>query len=474
MIRKLFAHTFIYGAAPHIPKIASFFVLPIITQYLTPLDYGVYGVVTATTGAISVLASLGLRVVLVNSFYKSTSHYTWVWRQVYGFLSIWIFPYAIFSGILLYLIIPDEAAGQVWEILLLNIVPALVFGQVSTLATTYYQVNKKPIPIAVRTIVFGILAVVLNWVMIAKLKLGYMGWFWSSAIVTMMVNVSYWWPLNVIFKITPIFNFKWRLIKNCLKISLPTVPHYYAGYLVNASDKMIMELVNINASNIGRYNVAYTFGNYFNNLGNASGLAVGPWLNECYKRGDERTARDLIFLLQIVFMASSFIVSIWLKELFQFFIRNDELNQMFDLGVIIVMSYTYRPMYLGANARVFYTEQTSVLWRVSFIAGVINVVMNLITLPILGFEAAAFTTFVSLMYMGYSGYYLRAFKTHSQLTYYPLLWLGLTVLVTLAAYGVVHLSWQTKAVSTFVLCPLVIFVILKLKNKINNGIGART
>ena len=75
MLKKLFSHTAIYGLAPQITKIASFFSLPLITAELTDLDYGIAGIMTAYTASISVLAALGLKVVLVNSFFKSPAIY---------------------------------------------------------------------------------------------------------------------------------------------------------------------------------------------------------------------------------------------------------------------------------------------------------------------------------------------------------------------------------------------------------------
>lgn len=468
MIRKLFSHTVIYGSAPYVSKIASFFILPIITQYLTPIDYGVYGVVTALTGALSVLASLGLRLILVNSFYRSPNRYRWVWRQLYGFLTLWIFPYALLSVLLVYFVIPEEAKHQVWLILFLNLVPALLFGQAATLATTYYQINKKPMPIAIRTAIFGVLTVLLNWYTIAELRLGYMGWFWSNFIIGLLSNMSYWLALNFKYRITPIFNFKWRLIKNSLKVSLPTVPHYYSGYLLNSSDKVVLELVQVSTANIGKYNAAYTFGNYFSNLGNASGLAVGPLLNECYKAGNDRLARNLIFLQQIVFLMISFLVSIWLKEIFHFFIKNEELNKMYYLGVIVVMAYNYRPMYMGANAKLFFAEKTKVLWKVSFIAGLGNVILNLICIPMFGYEAAAYTTFVSLMYMGYSGYFLNAFKKENDVNYYPMLWLIGTTLLTAIGYVSVEFSAIKKILITAIIIPISAFSMIRLRRMIHD------
>src|SRR5690606_22869336 len=142
----------------------------------------------------------------------------------------------------------------------------------------------------------------------------------------------------------------------------------------------------------------------------ASGFAIGPLLNECFRSKEDEKARNLIFVQQIAFLVLSFTCCIWLKELFQFFIRNDELNQMYYLAVIIVMGYNYRPMYFGANSKLIYLERTPAILRVSFGAGVINVLLNLGLIPIMGFEVAAYTTFFSLMYMGYAGYFMKAFR----------------------------------------------------------------
>ncbi|QCK15920.1 hypothetical protein [Mangrovivirga cuniculi] len=68
MLKKLFSHTAIYGLAPQVTKVASFFSLPLITKELTDIDYGVAGILTAYTAALSVFSMIGLRVVLVNSF----------------------------------------------------------------------------------------------------------------------------------------------------------------------------------------------------------------------------------------------------------------------------------------------------------------------------------------------------------------------------------------------------------------------
>ncbi|SDC84465.1 Membrane protein involved in the export of O-antigen and teichoic acid [Algoriphagus faecimaris] len=450
MIKKLFSHTAIYGLAPQVPKIAQFFVLPIITQDLTELDFGVAGLLTAYTAAISVLSFLGLRIILVNSYYKSPSQFKWAWRQIYGFLTFWNFFYAFILSLLIYLVIPEVAEVNRWWIILINVAPLVLFGPVATIGSTYFQLKQQPIQIATRTAIFGIVSVLLNLFFISYLKLGYMGWFWSTFISTVLSNASYYYPVNFQLNLTPIFNFKWRSIRRFLKVSLPTVPHYYSGYLLNSSDKMVMDLVGVSTNNVGKYSAAYTIGNMIQQLGNAAGLAVGPMMMKAYKKGKDLEARNLVFLLQIGFLVLTFLISIWSKEVFSFLIRNETLSQMYGLGIIIIMGYNYRPMYLGANNKLFYLEKTHVIWKVTFIAGLINVVSNIILIPFFGFEIAAYTTFVSLLFMGYAGYFIPSVKKLNYVNYHPIKWLVLTLLLTILAYYLVEVDEEIKLIVSII------------------------
>lgn len=465
MLKKVFSHTAIYGLAPHISKIASLFVLPIITKDLTELDYGIAGTLTAYTGTIAVLSTLGLRMILVNSFYKSPSQYKWAWRQIYGFLTIWAVPYTLLLSVLLYFVIPEEAKENAVTIIILNVLPIVAFGNTGVLGTTYYQISKKPLQIGIRTAILGILTVFLNLYTISYLKLGYMGWFWSSFIVGVLSNASYWIPINLRLGLTPILNFKWKTIKGYLLRSLPTVPHYYSNYLLNSSDRMVMDWMKVGTGDIGKYNVAYTIGGYVERIAVASGLAVNPMLNEAYKQGDDTKARNLIFLLQISFWLMTFTISIWLKEIFYILIKNDVLNKMYPLALIIVMSYNYRPMYYGANSKLFYAEKTNQLWKITFIAGASNLILNFLLIPVFGYQIAAVTTFICLMYMGYAGFYMKVFKEISSAEYYPIRWLIATILITIAAYYLVELNIVYKVVISMIVLLVGIYIVQKNNKK---------
>lgn len=461
MYKKLASHTLIYGLSPYMPRLLGLFILPIITKDLTTLDYGIYGVILAYVAAIEVLKDLGLNMILYNSFTKLPGQFKWLWRSIYGFLTFWNWVYALFAVALIYWIVPPEAMDNVWLIVTLNLLPIVLFGPTQLFGRVYFQMKEKPMEIAVRTIIFGILSILLNLYTISYLKLGYMGWFWSSCIVGLLTNLSFWYPINIKYKLTPIFNFKWRLIKQNLKVALPTVPHYYSSYIIQTSDKAILSAMNVNTNDIGGYNFAGTFAGYFSQLGNAIGQAARPMFNTYYKSHDYAKVREIIFLMQLLFFALTFLASIWLKEVFAILVKNDDLAETYPIAILLIMAVNYRPMYFGSVNVLIYGEKTKKLLFVTFVASIISVVLNFSLIPYWGIMAAVFSTYISMMYMGYSGYFLKEFKV-VDVPFYPMLWLLATLVLTGMAYYAVELALMYKIGISIVLMAVVVVIFKNL------------
>ena len=466
MLKRLFSHTAIYGLAPQIPKVVGILILPIITPFLTTIDFGVYGLITAVVGAISVFATLGLNVVLSNSFFKEPDTFKETWSKLYGFLIVWNILYALILGLLIYFFIPKEASKNTFEIIIINVLPVVFFGPTALLGGLYYQLSQKPMQIAVRSIIIGCVTVILNLLFIAYFKMGYMGWFISAGLAQMLLQLSYWWPLNRIIRIKPAFKQNYALLKKQLKVGLPTVPHYYGSYLLNTSDRLVMKMVGVTTPNIGAYNAANTVGNGFMMLGSASGQAVSPMLMQAYKDNDEKLSRKLVFTLQVIFLCGTLTASIWLKEIFAFLIKIEELQKVYPLGIIIIMAYNYRPMYFGANFKLFFYEKTHVLMKVTLVAGIVNLVLNYFLIPIWGYQVAAYTTFFGLMYMGYTGYFLKEYRDNAQVNFYPLRWLAITIFLTVAAYFIVDFALVIKLIISFIILLAGLWIVKTIQKKL--------
>ncbi|WP_187263107.1 lipopolysaccharide biosynthesis protein [Pontibacter beigongshangensis] len=469
MLRKLLSDAAIYGLAAQLPRLAGVLTLPIITPYLSTQDYGIAGVVMALVSGLGFLQFLGLSVVMVNSFVNSPVRYKWVWRQLNGFISIWTLLYGLVLGLVIFLFVPIHTLENKLQTALLFAIPAMFFSATDVQSNVFFQLSQRPLPVAFRSLVVGMVVVAVNIYAIRYLNLGYRGWFYGhffGAVAGFFINFYF---VYVKQQLWPIFNFKWSRIISALRVSVPVVPHHMSFFLLDASDKLVMGILRVPLPQIGLYNVAANFGSYFASASGAIVQAATPVYMQLYsRRGDMEAAlqiRRMTFSLQVLFLLATSLGSIWMKEAFEILIRNDELQQAYPIAIIILMGCNFRPMYLAVINLLSYREQTNKLWKISTVGGVANVVLNFILVPIYGYEAAAFTTFACFMYMGYAGFFMKEYKAEAMVNYYPLWWLLMTILLLLAVYFLVDSALYYKIlVSVTLVCLSLGVIFLKRSN----------
>lgn len=460
MLKKLLSHSFLYSLAPQIPKIATLVLMPVITRYLTPTDYGIYGIIMSYLFISTALKDLGFSVVFVNTFYKFPHRWQIIWRMLYGHLMLWNMVFVVLLLGLLWLAVPQDAMNNFWWIALLTILPAVLFENTALIGNYYFRFSQKPGFIALTSGLAAVISVACTYYCIVYLRLGYMSWFITSFITTLAMFLMYLYPVYGKLRLYPIMRWRPKFIKPHLKVALPMIPHNYSSYLLNSSDRVIMDAYKINVGRIGVYNIAYQFGNYFESFGDAVGMAVGPFFSKLYtsKRPQaESDVRVLTFFLMSFFLLATFVTSLWLREIFSFLIKNEELKEAYGIGIIILMAYSYKPMYWSSGIKLSLNEKTGMLWRISFIAGLINVLLNIIFIPLYGIYSAAVITFISLMYMGFSGFYFKSFRKLQSVNFYPQWWMlaiclftSLAVVLRDAHYGVkLVISLFLVAVATF-------------------------
>jgi O-antigen/teichoic acid export membrane protein len=261
-LNRLIFNISLYGLAPLVSKIANIFILPFVTPHLTPFDYGVMGLLTAYLSLITVFESLGLKVVFVNSFFHNRSKYMLIWRQLFGFISIWSLVYMIIPSIVIYYILPQEIRHLTWIVISLKVMPSFFINQINLIAPLYFQLRQLAKPVFFATVLNGLTTIFITWYSIAILKMGFMGWIYAEFISSITIFIFYVFLFMLRKRFYPIFNFKWKRIKKSLKVSLPMIPHFLSTSALKSSDRLIMDFLNVSKSNIGLYSLAGNFENY--------------------------------------------------------------------------------------------------------------------------------------------------------------------------------------------------------------------
>lgn len=453
MFKKLLRASAIYGIGPELPKVINLIMLPIITPYLGPEDYGHYGVITAYLGLFSVLKELGLSVIINNTFFKYRRRYKFTWSRLYGFLTIWNIVLSLLIAAILYLIFPESQQHHYALITLLYCLPIAFFSSTIFIGRKNYHLNQQPVPYVSISIVSSLVIIASNYITIVIFQMGYVGWFVSYFFGNLSTFIIYFTVVFIRMKLKPSFAFNVKWIKRQLKVSLPVIPHFYSSYLISTSDRIVLDYYKIPINDIGLYNLGYNLGNYFNVVGMALGVAAGPIFLKYYSEESmegEKHVKNLTLLMQIGMVSLGFMAAIWIKEFFAIFIKNDSLSSAYLFTVFVIMSFTLRPLYLVPNLKLQYLERTKGLWKISFVAGIINLILNFFLIPLIGTWGAVVSTFASMIYLALSGFFLKDYKIsmNGEIAKYPTFWVVIVLLSTFLAYQIIELSIDIKILIT--------------------------
>lgn len=444
MLKDLLKGSSIYGIAPFVPKILTVFLLPILTRYLTSTDYGIIGTITSITFAVQALQDLGLRVLLPNYFYKSREQYKVIWREIYGFLSLWMILFAIIQATLLFFFMPKEAESNKWLIIVLGNFSTVFFGPTSMIAQMYFQLNLRPTPVAWRMILSGVTSIVFNFLCVVVLRWGYLGAYIGSFAGTFLVNLTYWPVVNRKLGLSPIYNFKWRTIKELLKVGIPTIPHYYSGYLMNSSNVVAMNYYGKSKSEIGHLTMAQSFFSMFETLLNAINQVWSPMSYQYIRDNNAPEMKRILYVYILMAYTLTFMYSLWSREIYDILISNDEIAATYKYSIILVMALNYRPMYVYCINYFFYHEHTVQILGITFLAGIVSCVFYFTMIPYFGIYAALLGFYIGCLYMGYSGYFYQFYHktTIFEIKWY--LWLLLQLTLTVVVCFCVDLSIISK------------------------------
>ena len=410
MIKALLKGSSIYGGAPFIPRILSVLLLPIMTKYLTSQDYGIIGTITSILFAMQAFQTLGLQSLLPTYFYKCPVHYKVVWRDVYGFLIIWMAFFALLQTIVLYFFIPDCASDNRWTIIILSVFANVLFGPTAIIGQLYYQLNLRPMPVAVRAVVSGFLTILANFVCVVWLRWGYLGAYVGTFAGVVFTNISYWFVVNFKLRLTPILNFKKKTILKLLKVSMPTIPHFYTTFLLNSSNTISMNYYHKPQSEIGGLTMSQNFSNMFDGFIHAINQVFGPMQLKFIKENNRFELKRMMILYVLITYSLTFTFSLWSKEIYMLLVHNEELVNTYKLSIFLIMALNYRPIYVYCSSYFFYHERTKPLLLITFVAGILACLIYFVFVPSWGAWAAVVGFFIGCLYFGYSGLFFPFYK----------------------------------------------------------------
>ena len=177
-----------------------------------------------------------------------------------------------------------------------------------------------------------------------------------------------------------------------LKFNLPLIPHYLSSIILAQSDRVMIEKM-IGGSAVAIYSVAHTFSLVMNIVTNSINSSFIPWT---YHKLKEKNIADLkrcaTFLVAGVAVVSLLPVLV-APELMWIIAPSEYAEGVWVIPPISTSVYFMFLYCLFANVE-FYFERNKFVMVASVIAAVANIALNALFIPIFGYIAAGYTTFV--------------------------------------------------------------------------------
>ena len=192
--------------------------------------------------------------------------------------------------------------------------------------------------------------------------------------------------------------------KYALPITLPYIPHLLSMYLLSNMDRVMIKRF-CGAEDLALYSLAYTCGMVITMLLSSINSAYSPWLSDKLSEEDYKSTRRVSVIYIGFFSAMSLGIVLITPEILLILGGNSYLEAKYVMppvaaGCLLQFVYT---IYVNVEQ---YEKKTIGMAMASAIAALVNYILNYVFIPIYGYIAAAYTTYVGylillIIHMGY-------------------------------------------------------------------------
>jgi O-antigen/teichoic acid export membrane protein len=398
-LKRFFVRSGLYASGDILTKGVGLLLLPLYTAYLMPSDYGILAVANVVTAVAGIVLTLGLNGSALKFYYDLKGDER---RGFYG--SLWLFLVLV-PGVIL--ILMEFSANSLFNAFFTK-VPYSPYMRLA-LWTAYFTVAFTILPkelfrAAGKAIGFTMLNVgqftlaagFTIWLVVV-LRQGAAGALWASLISVVGIGIV----SSMLLWNTVHFTFDLRLLKRALVYSLPLLPHFLSHWILNGSDRIILERY-APLSEVGVYTVGYQIGSammMFTVAGNNSLIPLFGRLDVTNHKDVEKLMRIVTYYI-LGLTIIGLCISLFSPEILYLMTPSDYHHAAIVVPWV-VLGCLFMALYCPAvdvlNLVVGDTRKV-VICTVG--AALVNVGLNLWLIPKYGAIAAAVTTAIAYMLLG--------------------------------------------------------------------------
>lgn len=398
--KKLIGNIILFSIMPRINSILSLLIFPLITPFLTEKDFGLWGLISSYYAIAFAISTLGLEVNFVNTYFVYKRHFRFPWRILSGIIHYSGIIFSLLFALLMYVVLPDLEH----KIILVCLASLPIFFQnISKIPVQLLILRERALPISYRTAIAAFFSVGITWLLISVFKLGFWGWVVAYFVNALIIYLSFIRFLYFNEKILPSLKISLSRISRFLSVSIPLIPHALALVILSSSDRIIMDILQIEIDEIGFYSLGYRMANYMFTIVAGFIAALTPRLQLFYRKNQHKKFSSTIWMSYSAIMLITLLGSTWMQEIFYLLVRNPNLHAAAPLGSIAIFASSFHIWYFTVTMPLLIQEKTKLLPWTIVIPALINILFNFLAIPIWGYKAALYTTYFCYMITPFTG-----------------------------------------------------------------------
>lgn len=414
--KSLLKQTVIYGLATVLPRMLSFLLVRLYTDYLPNKEYGEVSVIFSYLVFFNVVLSYGMETAFFR-FYNteenkkkviSTATISLFWSTI-GFLVLFILfrkDLALWSKINV-----EYIVFTIW-ILALDALAIIPFSKI--------RAESRPIKYAVIKISNVVINLLLNIFFLAFLPN------WAANTDNMFIQTIYHQDFQIgyifvsnliaslftlLFVLPDYFKIKWQfdpdLWKKMMQYGLPILVAGIAFAINEHFDKILLDWMHIDMADIGAYSACYKIGMFMVLFRTAYTLGIEPFFFS--HASNENAPQTYATITKYFVIFGSFIclgVIVFADILKLILVNNQSYWSAMNIVPLIVLANFFLGIYTNLSVWYKLIDKTRIGAYISIVGAIVTLVLNLLLIPIISYMGSAIATILAYGTMMFISYYM--------------------------------------------------------------------
>lgn len=392
--RKFTKDVLFIGAASVLAALTGLILMPLFTKYLGAADYGLWVQVMATIGLVIPVISLGLPMAM-NRFLPAKTDKGEIQEGFYSvlclsFLTALLFSIPIFFSAEFIAEAFFDGATELVRLTGLLILVLVPVGVCSGLLRALGQMKK-----------YAIYMVASSYGQVALITVLVLNGYGLSAIVYGVLAIrviEFFILLIMIIRQIGVRIPHFSIVKEYLSFGLPIIPSAISLWLIATSDRYVIAYF-LGVSSVGIYSAAYRLGSILSLLAIALMLVLAPTLSRLYDNGqiDEVKTYLGFSLKYFLVLAVPFVfgASMLSKRVLMVFSTPEIASEGYFVVPFVAFSTLFYGVAIIMGQSLRLVKKTRILAGTWIVAGLTNLLLNILLVPHIGILAAAITTLIA-------------------------------------------------------------------------------